>query len=105
MDQIVIKKGRTKVVSVKLPDDVSLDVITSQIRTGRTKTSTLIATWDVSFETDGSDGEVILTLDDSVTSEIAYKKGYMDMKRIIDGEPTDVFDHPLEVVFKSPITE
>lgn len=105
MDQIVITKGRTKVLSVSLPDDVSNDTFTSQIRSGRSKTTTLIATWTVSFETDGTDGELILVLDDTITAAISYKKGYMDMKRITDGEPVDVFDHPLEVLFKNPVTE
>ena len=65
----------------------------------------LIATWDVAFVTDGTDGEISLTLDDLITGAIFYDKGYMDLKRMTGGEPIPVFDRPLEVLFRGTVTE
>lgn len=104
MKQIIVYKGRTNILPVSLGYDVSGDVITSEIRVDKDPESTLIATWEVSFESDGVDGELILTLDDSVTSEIEKSTGYMDLKRVTGGEPINVFDDPLEVLFKKTVT-
>lgn len=104
MNQIIIHKGRTTVVAVSIGEDVSADTFKSEIREGRALTTTKIAEWAVTFETDGTDGELLLTLDDALSVGIAQRKGYMDIKRIINGEPTNLFDDPLEVIFKSPIT-
>lgn len=104
MHQIIVHKGRTVVLPVSLGFDVSGDTITSEIRVDEDFESDLIASWNVSFATDGTDGELILTLDDSVTSEIDKSKGYMDLKRLTGGEPVAVFNDPLEVLFKNVIT-
>lgn len=104
MKQIIVHKGRTVVLPVSVGFDVSGDTITSQIRASRHHESTLIATWAVAFLTDGTDGELILRLDNSVTSVIDKTIGYMDLKRITGGEPLNVFDEPLEVVFKDTVT-
>ena len=104
MQQIIVHKGRTVIITVSVGFDVSNDVITSEIRVDQNRESTLIAEWDVSFATDGIDGELILTLDDSVTGEVEQTTGYMDMKRIVGGEPVNVFDDPLEVLFKETVT-
>jgi hypothetical protein len=104
MKQLTVHKGRTVVVPVKLPYDVSQDTITSEIRSEPDPTSQLLATWAVTFATDGTDGEIVLTLDDSVTSSVQKTVGYMDIKRVTDGEPVSVFNDPLEVLFKNTIT-
>jgi hypothetical protein len=104
MKQIVVDKGRTVILPVSLGFDVSQDVITSQIRITKSPTSTLIATWVVSFTTNGTDGELILTLDDSVTSAITQSIGYMDLKRVSGGQPLSIFSEPLEVVFNTVVT-
>lgn len=104
MNQLIVHKGRTVVVPVSLGYDVSNDTFTSEIRTDKDPESELIASWVVSFETDGIDGNLILVLDDSVTSEITKSVGYMDIKRITGGEPVDVFDSPLEVLFRNTVT-
>lgn len=103
MNQITVYKGRTNVLRVVLSYDVSDDDFVSEIRTEPTRSSELIATWTVAFESDGTDGHLLLTLDDSITGEITRSKGYMDIKRISGGEPLDVFDS-LEVLFKDSIT-
>lgn len=104
MEPLVVYKGRTARVPVSLGFDVSDDTITSEIRVDKNFESELIATWDVEFLTDGTDGELILTLDDSVTAVIEKATGYMDLKRVSNGEPLPVFDDPLEVLFKNTIT-
>lgn len=102
--QIFVDIGRTVTMTVGLGYDVSLDAFTSQIRAKKDPTSDLIATWDITFLNDGSDGELIFTLDDSATSTITHRRGYMDIKRITGGEPVSVFDEPLEVIFRKTVT-
>lgn len=104
MKQIVVHKGRTKTLPVSLGYDVSNDVISSEIRAEKDRASTLIATWTVSFLTDGTDGELILRLDDSITGAVTKETGYMDLKRVSGGEPIPVFDEVLEVLFKDTVT-
>lgn len=104
MDQVIVSKGRTVILPVSLGYDVSNDAFVSEIRVDKNPESTLIATWTVSFATDGIDGELILTLDNTVTSLIVKSTGYMDIKRVTGGEPVNVFDEPLEVLFKNTIT-
>lgn len=104
MKQIVIYKGRTAILPVSFGDDISNDTFTSEIRVDKDPASLLITTWDVSFDTNGVDGELILTLDDSITGAVTKSVGYMDIKRITDGEPINVFNQPVEVLFKNPVT-
>lgn len=102
--EVIVHKGRTNVLPVNLGFDVSGDTFTSQIRTQPSQDSTLIAEWTVTFATDGTDGKLILRLDNSVTSLIAETAGYMDLKRINGSEPIAVFDKPLEVLFQGSVT-
>lgn len=104
MQPIIVHKGRTTRISVGLGFDVSADTFESEIRVDQDPTSTLIATWAISFLTDGIDGELVLTLDDSVSGPITQSKGYMDIKRITGGEPVPAFDKPLEVLFQKTVT-
>jgi hypothetical protein len=100
---IIVYKNRTNVISVSLGTDVSGDTLSSEIRAKEQVGSLLLATFDVTFATDGVDGEVILTLDDSETQDITAKMGFMDIKRVSGGEPYAVFP-PVKVVFKETIT-
>lgn len=104
MKQVVVHKGRTAILPVSLGYDVSADTITSEIRAEKDQSSTLIATWTVSYLTDGVDGELILTMDNSITGPIEKSVGYMDLKRVSAGEPLPVFDEPIEVLFKPSVT-
>lgn len=101
-NSLVVFKNRTNIVPVSIGMNVSADLITSEIRT---LSGVLIATWDVTFDGDGTDGEIVLTLDDSVTSTITYPTGLMDLKRISGGEPFAVFELPIEVEFRETITQ
>lgn len=101
MSKIVVYKGRTNIVPVSLGIDVAGDVITSEIRTAA---GVLIATWTVTFESDGSDGELLLTMDNLITAAIQYPSGWMDLKRVSGGEPYPVFDNPIEVEFRETVT-
>jgi len=104
MSTVIVHKGRTNVVTVDLGIDVSADTLTSEIRTQPDQASTLIATWVVTKATTGADGKLILTLDNTVTSQITVSSGYMDLKRITNGEPVPVFDKPIEVTFQGTVT-
>lgn len=103
--KVIVHKGRTNTLRVKLGVNVSADTITSEIRTEPTQESPLVATWVVTKVGDGSTGELILTLDDSATKDIAVNGGWMDVKRVTGGQPVPVFDRPLEVSFRGTVTE
>lgn len=97
--------GRTVQVGVQLAGDISADTFSSQIRAEKDPTSTLLADWSVSFKTDGTDGLLVLTLDDSDTVGITRASGWMDIKRVgLDNEPVNVFAQPLKVVFEQVVT-
>lgn len=102
--KVIVHKNRTNVVTVSMGLDVSATPVTSEIRSQPDVGAPLIATWVVSFKTDGKDGELILTLDDLVTSQIKADSGYMDLKRMVGGEPLAVFDQALEVTFRGSVT-
>lgn len=104
MKQLVVYKDRTNVIPVSVGVDLSSDTFSSEIRAGKTNDSELLATWTVEFETDGEDGELILTLDNSLLDDITKTVGYMDIKRITGGEPVPLFDDLIEVVFQNTIT-
>lgn len=104
-NEVVVHKGRVNIITIHMGIDVSSDTITSEIRTEPNVESVLIAEWDVAFETDGSDGKLILTLDDTITAGIVQAGGYMDLKRVTGGIPVPVFDRPLEVIFRGTVTE
>lgn len=103
MGDIVVYKNRTNILTMGLGFDVSGDTFSSEIRADEDINSTLIATWTVGFATDGVDGELVLTLDDSDLTDITVKKGYMDLKRTSGGEPLQVFA-PVKVLFKDVVT-
>lgn len=100
MSELIVYVGRTMIIPVKLGMDVSNNVITSDIRT---EDGTLIASWNVAFVNEIS-GELLFTMDNSVTSAITRIKGLMDIKRVVGGEPLPVFKQPLEVKFEKVVT-
>ena len=102
-NKIKIHRNRTNTIVVDLGMDVSGDTITSQIRTQPEHTSDLIVSFNVAFESDGTDGRLILTLDNAV-SNVTVDSGYMDFLRMSAGEPLPVLDKPLEVVFQGTVT-
>lgn len=103
-NEVIVHKNRTNTIPVSLGFDVSGDVITSEIRAEPKIDAALIMTWDVSFATDGTDGELILHVDNDATEDIKPNKGYMDLKRVTGGEPIPIFDAPLEVIFRGSVT-
>lgn len=103
-NKVKVYKHRTNTLTVNLGIDVSGDTLTSQIRVDQDPTSELIANWTVAFATDGTDGVVLLTMDDTISSQITVDSGYMDIKRVSGGEPLPVFDRPLEVTFQGAVT-
>jgi hypothetical protein len=103
-NKVIVHKGRTNTLLVNLGIDVSGNTFTSEIRSEPTQESPLIATWTVTFITNGIDGKLKLMLDNLVTSQIAANSGYMDLKRVMGGEPIPVFDRPLEVSFRGTVT-
>lgn len=99
MAHVKVTRGRAKPLEVKLDYSVEGDVLTSQIRETRDPESALIADWSVAFVTDGSDGHLLLTLTSETTAAITQSTGFMDIKRVSNGVPLDVFDSPLKVIF------
>lgn len=105
-NKVVVHKDRANTIQIHVGIDISDDVITSEIRSESDTSAPLIATWDVSFLTDGSDGKLVLTMSYTVSSQISVNSGYMDLKRVIGGvgDPVSVFDEPLEVSFRGVVT-
>jgi hypothetical protein len=104
-NKVIVHKDRTNVIQINMGIDVSDDTITSEIRSEPSVDSPLLAIWTVDFLTDGTDGKLVLTLDNSITQDISASSGYMDLKRVVSGEPMVVFDRPLEVDFRGVVTE
>lgn len=104
MSPVVIHRNRTTTLRVELGYDASGDTFDAQIRTKEDHTSTKLGDFSVSFETDGSDGVLLLTFDDSLTTSITHDKGFMDVRRISNGEPLSVMAEPLKVIFRGTIT-
>lgn len=101
---LTVYKGRTNILPVSFGYDISGSTFESQIRAKPDPSSTLIATWAVTFDSDGTDGELVLTLDDAITSAVTVSKGYMDIKRIVGGEPIAAHNGVIEVFFKDTVT-
>lgn len=101
---VIVHRGRTNQITVGLGMDVSGDEITSEIRSEPEQSSPLLAEWEVAFTTDGTDGELTLTMDDIISSQVVVQSGYMDLKWVRDGEPLPLFDKPLEVNFRGTVT-
>jgi len=104
-EPIVVHIGRTTKVTVSLGFDVSGDAFSSQVRVNRSPSSTLLATWTVTFLTDGTDGELVLTMNPSQLTNLPNLKGWMDIKRVTGGEELPVFSEPFPVVFRNVVTE
>lgn len=102
--KLVVHKNRTNSYLVDLGMDISGDTYTSEIRTQPDHESPLLATFTVSFETDGTDGLLRLDVDNLITGQVEAHSGYMDLKRITGTEPVPVFDRPLEVEFRGTVT-
>lgn len=103
MEKVDVYKGRTNVVTVELGFDISADTFASQIRAREEVTSELLMTWGVAFTTDGTDGSLTLTVDNTVTGAITATSGFMDLKRTTGGEPVPVF-RAVEVAFRGVVT-
>lgn len=104
MDKVIVYKARTNTKIIDLGMNVSGETFTSEIRSKADVGSTLIMTWDVDFEIDGVNGRLVLTVDDLITGQITVASGYMDLKRVVGGEPVPVFDRALEVEFRGSVT-
>lgn len=104
MKRVFVYRGRTNKLQISLGFDVSADVITSEIRDQPNSNSDLLATWNVTFITDGTDGEILLTLPQGALTNVTKTMGYMDLKRTSGGEFLTVFDEPFEVVIRDSIT-
>ena len=104
MAKVIVYKARTNTLPVNLGVDISADTFTSQIRSEPDHESTLLMEWAVDFVTDGTDGKLLLTVDDLITGQIEVSSGYMDLLRVSGGEPLPVFDEVLEVEFRGVVT-
>ena len=105
MSEINVYKNRTNTIQFDLQQDVSLDTFISEIREKANVESALIATWNVAFVTDGTDGLLVLTIDDSSLTNVIQKSGYMDLIRVTGGEPIPAIAEPIKVSLKDTVTE
>jgi len=100
--RVTMFDNRTNTLLVAVGYDVSGDTLTSEVREAKSYESDIIAEWDVQFVTDGADGELVLTC---TLAEVGKTVGWMDLKRVSGGEATQVWDSPIEVLIKDPVTE
>lgn len=104
---VIVRRGRTTKIQVNVGRDISADgagAFTSKIRAEKEISSVELAEWQVSFKTDGTDGLLVLTIDDAVSAAVTRTNGYMDMRGVSAGEPYSVWDDPLPVVFEGVVT-
>lgn len=101
MQPIVIQRGNTIEVPVSIGFNVSGETLTSKIYVDDDPLSAVIAEWTVSFITDGSDGELLLTLSYLITEAIVQSSGHMDLRKT-SGTPVDLLEQMLEVIFQGP---
>lgn len=92
MQKIEVPRGRTVVLDISLGFNVSGSEFLSQIRASKDPAAAVIATWDVSFETDGTNGNLVATMDDSVTSAIVENTGWMTLVKVNGSKHVPVFD-------------
>ena len=104
MAHITVHRGRRCVVPVTFQYDISGQAFTSHIRVGIHPQSLLIAVWDIEFKTDGTDGKLIMSLDETVTANITQNIGFTDIKRVSGGDPYPAIDTPLHVYFVNVVT-
>ena len=97
--------GRTNLLTVRYGFDISNDTFTSQIRKGPSRSSDLLATWSIDFVTDGVDGDLIFTLPPSETQTISDLVGWMDVKRLVNGNAVSGFDGRIKILFEDTVTE
>lgn len=102
--ELIVHKNRTNIVLVSLGFDVSGETITSEIRKSSNHLSTRLATWVVTFDTDGTNGKVILTLPQSEVDLVSTNYGFMDLKRMSGSNALSVFLEPLKVKFQGVVT-
>lgn len=102
-NKIVVHKNRTNVITCNLGMNITGDTITSEIRTQPEHDAPLIVPWTVAVIT-AATGELTLTIDNGLLTDIPHRTGYMDIKRLTGGEPVSVFDEPLEVEFRGTVT-
>lgn len=103
---IHIIRGRSKTIEYVAQRDLSGSSFASHIRSQRHPESPLLAEWDISFATDGTDGRLLLHLTAAETAEIEAPDGYMDIKALNSGLPDDIeqLTGILHVVFDWPVT-
>lgn len=101
---VVVDLGRTNIITISVGYDLSDSVVTSQIREEEDRASPIIAEWAVTFKTNGVDGELVLTMDNLVSTAITKQEGYMDLKRVVNGEPFSIFAKPILVKFQKVVT-
>lgn len=102
--ELIIHLDRTNRVPFNIGVSVAGDTFSSEIREEKDPESALIATWECSLLTDGTDGEVVLVLPEAELTSVAEGYGFMDVKRTSGGEDFPVFSEPLKVKFQKVVT-
>jgi hypothetical protein len=102
--ELIIHRNRTNRVPLGLGYDVSGDTITSHIKATVDPAAPPLCEWDVIFLTDGTDGELVLILEEASLSAVTQRYGFMDLKRTSGGEDFSVFLEPLKVKFQGVVT-
>lgn len=98
MKPVEVERGKTIVLAISVGFNVSSFEFLCEMRQNQSPESTIIATWDVSFETDGKNGELVALLDNSITAALVPNIAWLFLYRVSGSTHLPVFDEPLEVV-------
>lgn len=101
---VIVWKHVNNEITVNVGFDLGTNTVKSQIRTKPTRDGVLVADWVVDV-VDAAEGELKLSMTETVSGGITVEKGYMDLVRLVGTEPWPVFDAPLEVSIRDVVTE
>lgn len=103
MQKVEVERGKTVVVGISIGFNVSLFEFLCEMRESEDPASAIITTWDMSFETDGKDGELLASLDDSITSVLVLGAAWLHLYRVSGSTHLPVFGEPVEVIILDPV--
>lgn len=90
MDAIRVYTNVDNTLRVRLGYDASGSTFKSQVRTGKDVSTELLFAWTCTFETDGTDGVLLLTATKADLANLDKGKGWMDIVRVDGSNETAV---------------
>lgn len=102
MQTVKVERTKTIILSITLGFNVSSFEFLCEMRENEDPASARIATWDMTFATDGKDGELLAVLDNSITTDLVQDTAWLFLYRVSGITHLSVFEEPLEVEIFDP---